>query len=163
NFNFLTRRKPEARPDKPVLEHDRNIFELRVEEGRSSEAECHTHDLTLRAIDIDGTDDPRLAIILRADAHLVDVDASSGQLDAEAIRDREVVLLKTLWREWVRNVANFVAFAEANDVWKVVLNDAEVIAMVGDVRRQQQCITSADNALLAEIGRTPVDFQRQLI
>ena len=63
----------------------------------------------------------------------------------------------------MRNVADLVAFAEADDVRKVVLDDAEVIAVIRDVRRQQQRVATTDDALLAQIGRAPVDFQRQLI
>ena len=46
---------------------------------------------------------------------------------------------------------------------KVVLDDAEVVAVVRDVRRQQQRVATADDALLAQVGRVPVDFQLQLV
>ena len=61
------------------------------------------------------------------------------------------------------DITNFVTLAEANDVREVVLHDAEVIAMVRDVGRQEECVATTDDALLAQIGRAPVDFQRQLI
>ena len=66
-------------------------------------------------------------------------------------------------RERVRHVAHLVAFAEPDDVGEVVLDDAEVIAVVVDVRRQQQRVAPADDALLAEVGRAPIDFQRELV
>ena len=46
---------------------------------------------------------------------------------------------------------------------KVVLDDPEVIAVVVDVGRQQQRVAPADDALLAEVGRAPIDFQRELV
>ena len=46
---------------------------------------------------------------------------------------------------------------------KVVLDDAEVVAVIRDVRRQQQRVAASDDALLALIGRVPVDFQLQLV
>src|SRR4051812_39043310 len=63
----------------------------------------------------------------------------------------------------MRHIAHFVAFTDADDVAEVVLDDAEVVAVVVDVRRQQQSIATAHDALLAQIGRAPVDFQAQLV
>src|SRR5437588_810584 len=63
----------------------------------------------------------------------------------------------------MRNVLNLVAFANPDDVSEVVLDDAEVIAMIVDVGGKQQRITTAHDALLAQIGRPPVDFQTQLV
>ena len=50
-----------------------------------------------------------------------------------------------------------------NDVSEVVLDDSEVIAVVVDVRRQQQRVAATHDPLLAEIGRAPIDFQPQLV
>src|SRR3712207_4829594 len=50
-----------------------------------------------------------------------------------------------------------------SDVRKVVLDDAEVVAVVADVRRQQQRVAPADDALLAQVRRLPVHFERQLV
>src|SRR5688500_9627676 len=63
----------------------------------------------------------------------------------------------------MRNVTNLVAIAQANDAREVVLNDAEMVAMVVDVRRQQQRVATSDDPLLAEVGRAPIDFQRELV
>ena len=63
----------------------------------------------------------------------------------------------------MRDVAHLIAVAEADDLGEVVLDDAEVIAVIGDVGRQEERIPSSDDALLAELGRPPVDFQRQLV
>src|SRR5215216_138137 len=38
-----------------------------------------------------------------------------------------------------------------------------MIAVVVDVGRQQQRVAAADDALLAEVGRAPIDFQRELV
>ena len=46
---------------------------------------------------------------------------------------------------------------------KVVLNDAEVVLVVRDVGGQRECVAPADDALLAEVGRPPIHFQRELI
>src|SRR5689334_11382878 len=61
------------------------------------------------------------------------------------------------------DVTYFVAFANADDVAEIVLDDAEVIAVVVDVGRQQQSVATPHDALLAQIGRAPVDFQAQLV
>ena len=63
----------------------------------------------------------------------------------------------------MRNIAHLVAVADADDLGKVVLDDAEMIAMVGDVGREQEGIPSANDALLAQPGRPPVHFQGKLI
>ena len=63
----------------------------------------------------------------------------------------------------MRHVAHLVAVAEADDRREVVLDDAEVIAVVRDVGRQQQRVPSAEDALLAQVGRAPIDFVHQLV
>ena len=61
------------------------------------------------------------------------------------------------------HVTHLVPFAEANDGGEIVLHDPEMIAMVRDVSRQEQRISTSDDSLLAQVGRTPIDFERQLI
>jgi hypothetical protein len=63
----------------------------------------------------------------------------------------------------VRHVPHLVAIAEPDDVGKVVLDYSEVIAVITDVCRQEQCVAPAENELFASIGRLPKHFQRQLI
>ena len=61
------------------------------------------------------------------------------------------------------NILHLITFADPDDVSEIVLDDSQVIAMVVDVRRKQQGVTSTHDALLAQIGSAPVDFQTQLI
>src|SRR5262249_32431126 len=68
-----------------------------------------------------------------------------------------------LGRERVRYIAHFVALTEPDDVREIVLNDPEMIAMVVEICREQERITATDDPLLAEVGRTPIDFQRELV
>src|SRR6184192_2798246 len=82
-LDLLARRKPEARSHESVLEHDRDVLELCVEQRGTREAERHAHNLTLIPIDVDGTDHAWLAVVLRPHAHLVDVHSPPRQLDAK--------------------------------------------------------------------------------
>src|SRR5688500_12331003 len=63
----------------------------------------------------------------------------------------------------MRHVADLIAVAEPDDVREVVLDDAEMVAVIADIRRQQQGVTTPHDPLLAQVGSTPVDFQRQLV
>ena len=63
----------------------------------------------------------------------------------------------------MRYVAYLVAIAESDDLGEVVLDDTEMIAVVLDVRRQQQRVAPAEDQLLAVIWRAPVDFERNLV
>src|SRR5438045_2066893 len=63
----------------------------------------------------------------------------------------------------MRNVLNFITLTDPDDVSEVVLDDAEVIAVVIDVGWEKQGVASPHDALLAQIGRAPVDFQTQLV
>src|SRR5678816_1429941 len=63
----------------------------------------------------------------------------------------------------MRDVAHFVAFADAYDVGEVVLDDAKMVAVIGNVRRQQQRVAPTDDSLLAQVGRAPVDFELELV
>ena len=63
----------------------------------------------------------------------------------------------------MRHVAHLVALAEPDDGGEVVLDDAEVVAVVRDVRGEQQRVAPADDALLAQVGRVPIDFVHQLV
>src|SRR5687768_9261211 len=61
------------------------------------------------------------------------------------------------------DVPHLIAVADADDLGKVVLDDAEVVAVIGDVGGEEQRVASSDDALLAQPGRAPVHFQGQLI
>ena len=63
----------------------------------------------------------------------------------------------------MRRVLHLVAIPEPDERRKVVLDDAEVVAVVRDVRREQQRVTSTEDALLAQVGREPIDFVHQLV
>ena len=66
-------------------------------------------------------------------------------------------------RERMRHVAHLVALAEPDDAREIVLDDAEVVLVIRDVRGQRERVAPPDDALLAEVGRAPVHFQRELI
>ena len=53
------------------------------------------------------------------------------------------------------NISNLIALPEPDDVRKIVLDDAKVIAVVVDVRGQQQSITACCYELLALVGSAP--------
>src|SRR5262249_35872277 len=144
-------------------ENDREILELFVEKCSVREVERHAHDLTAARIDVERSDHARLPIIFWPDLDLVDVDGFAGKGDAKTVGDREVVLVEAGLRERMRHVTHLVALAQPNDVRKVVLNDAEVVAVVLDVGGEQQGVAAALDDLLAEIGRSPVDCERQLV
>ena len=61
------------------------------------------------------------------------------------------------------NVAHFIALTKADDLREVVLHDPEMIAVILDVRRKNQCVPPSEDQLLAVVRRAPVDFQRDLI
>jgi hypothetical protein len=63
----------------------------------------------------------------------------------------------------VRHVAHLVALTEPDDGRKVVLDDAEVVAVVRDVGRQEQRVAATEDALLAQVGREPIHFIHELV
>jgi hypothetical protein len=63
----------------------------------------------------------------------------------------------------VRHVAHLVAIPEPDDVGEVVLHDPQVIAVILDVCRQNECVTPSHDPLLAHIRRAPIDFEGQLV
>jgi hypothetical protein len=63
----------------------------------------------------------------------------------------------------MRDIAHLVALTQPDDALEVVLDDAEVVAVIVDVGRQEQRIPPAHDALLAQVGSVPVDFQPQLV
>src|ERR1700716_4514721 len=63
----------------------------------------------------------------------------------------------------MRDVLNFVPLTDSDDVSEVVLDDAEVVAVVVDVGGKEQRVAATHDPLLAQVGRTPIDFQPQLV
>src|SRR5258708_37978155 len=115
------------------------------------EVERHPHHLTLGGTDENGSDRSRLAIVLRADSHLEQVDLAVREPNADAVAaELEVVERQSRRRQRMGNVVDFVAAVpDANEVGKVVLDDTQVVAGILDVCRQEQRISTANNALLA--------------
>src|SRR6185503_12732747 len=86
-----------------------------------------------------------------------------GKLDRKRVGQRVIVDTWSAGPQRMRNVFYFVAVAEADLVAEVVLDDAEVIAMILDVGGQVPTVAAAQDDLLAQRRSLPVDFQRQLI
>ena len=63
----------------------------------------------------------------------------------------------------MRHVHHFVAVTESDDVGEVVLDDAQMVAVIADVRREQQSVAPTEDALLALIGRAPENLQPEFI
>src|SRR6185369_10447856 len=54
NLDFLSARKPVTTFDQCVLEHDRYVLELLIDQRGASEAESHAHDVARFTIDVNG-------------------------------------------------------------------------------------------------------------
>ena len=63
----------------------------------------------------------------------------------------------------MRDVPHLIALTEPDRAPEIVLDNAEVVAVVIDVGRNLGAIAPANDALLAEPWRLPVHFQLQLI
>ena len=59
--------------------------------------------------------------------------------------------------------STLVTFADPDDVSEVVGDDAQVIAVVIDVRGQEGSVTPAEHDLLAAVGGLPIHFHVQLV
>ena len=163
DLDLLSARQPEAAFDQCILENDRDILEILVDQRRPSEAERHPHDFTALAIDINSADSAWLAIVFGPHPHFIDIEHSRAETNLQRIPNRVVVLLKSDRRERMRNILNFVALADPDDVSEVVLDDAEVVAMVVDIGGKEQRVATAHDPLLAQVGSAPIDFQPQLV
>ena len=163
NFDFLAKRQPEPAFPQRIVQHDADVFQLRIEIGFRREIERHAHEVRGFDIDEQRADDRGLGECLRPHAQLDHADRSFGEDDGGRVTQGEVVQLRPTRCEGMGDVAYLVTFAEADRAAEVVLHDAEVIAVVVDVGGQLGAITPADDALLAERGRLPVHFQLQLV
>src|SRR2546426_11162880 len=65
--------------------------------------------------------------------------------------------------EGMRDVPHLVPLTQAQRGAEVVLDDAQVVAVVADVGGELGPVAPADDALLAEPRRLPVHFQLQLV
>ena len=63
----------------------------------------------------------------------------------------------------MRDVPHLVPLAQPHRGAEVVLDDAQVVAVVADVGGELGPVAPADDALLAESRRLPVHFQLQLV
>jgi len=153
----------ESSADKSILENDRQFLQRLVEKRGAGKAETHPHDLRFARIDIDGAHDTRLLVVFWTNLQFVNLDSVRPGADRKAVSEKKVVGSLTRGRQRMRNVADFIAVAKPNDVGKVVLDDPQVIAVIRDVGRKKQRVAAANDALLALVGRVPVDFRLQLV
>jgi len=61
------------------------------------------------------------------------------------------------------DITHFVPIAEPNAVAKIILDDAQMVPVVINVRGQVHAVAPSDNSLLAVTGGPPIDFEHQLI
>src|SRR5256714_5047780 len=163
NLDFLSSWQPESTFDESVFEDDGDVLEILVDQCGAREAERHLYHFARLTINVDCSDGARLAVILGPDAHLVNVEDSVRQADLQRVTDREVVDLQSGGRQRVRNISHFVPFADPDEISEIVLNDAEVIPVVIDIGGKEKRVAASHDALLAQIGRSPVDFETQLV
>jgi hypothetical protein len=163
DFNLLAPRKPEPFLDEGVVQDDGDVFELLIKESRTRERDRHAHHLRVRPGEIHGADSGWRSRVLGAKAHLENLNDLTGHFDAQRVGDGIVVRAQSGRRERVRHVAHLIPVPQPDDLGKVVLHDPEVIAMVLDVRWQEERITPAEDQLLAVVWRAPVDFERYLV
>ena len=114
-------------------------------------------------LDIDRADNAGRAIIARSHAHFIDIDRLVGQPGPKRVDDGEVVEAESGGRERVRDVAYLIAVAHADGVGEVVLDDPQMVAVIGDVGRQEQRVASPFDDLFAERRRFPVDLVNELV
>ncbi len=63
----------------------------------------------------------------------------------------------------MRDVAHLIPLTQANPIAKIVLDDPQMVPVIPDVGRQVDAIPPADDTLLAEARRPPVNFEHQFI
>ena len=163
DFDLLAIGQPEAAVPKSVIQHDADVFQRFIQIRRRGEVERHAHQLGGFGIDEQRPDDRRFGKAPGPHLQRHDADGALRQHDRGRVAQREVIEVGAAGRQWMGHVAHFVTLAEPDRAPKVVLDDAEVVAMVVDVGGQLGAIAPADDALLAQLRRLPVHFQLQLI
>src|ERR1041385_1800151 len=163
DLDFLAIRQPKPPFPQRVVEHDADVFELRIEVRLRREVERHADQVGGREIDEQGADDRPFVETLGPHAQRDDAHGALGQDDRGRVAEREVVERRPARRERMRYIAHLVALAQADGAAEIVLDDAEVVAVIVDVGGKLGAIAPADDPLLAEAGRLPVHFQLQLV
>src|SRR5579885_2648928 len=163
DLDLLAIGKPPALLPQGVVEHDAHVLELRVAVGARGEIERHAHQVGRLGVHIQGAHDARQVELLGADPQGDDADLAAREGDDRGVAEGEVVGGEPAERQRVRHVAHLVPLAEADRRPEIVLDDAEVVAVVGDVGGELGLVAPADDALLAARGRLPVHFQLQLV
>ena len=163
NLDFLPVGQPEAPLPQGVIQDDADVFDLRIEVGARGEVERHPHQVRRLEVEEQRADNGRGGEIPGSHLERGDAHRALRKLDRGGVAEGDVVHHRTVGTERVGDVAHFVAFAQPDRAAEVVLDDAEVIAMVIDVGGQLGAIAPSDDALLAELRRLPVHFQLQLV
>src|SRR6266851_1126678 len=163
NLDLLAVGEPEPSFPQRIVQHDADVFELRIEIRLGGEVERHAYQLGGCGIYEQRAHDGGDVEILRPDAQRDHAHRSLRELDGGRVAQGEVVQVDPTGSEGVRHVAHLIALAQSHRAPEVVLHDAEVIAVVVDIGGELGTIAPADDALLAEPGRLPVHFQLQLV
>ena len=146
-----------------VVERDCEGLDAVIEDRGPGEGHRHTDQGAAFTLHVDGAHDPRGTGVPRAHPDRVNFYDPVGDRDTKRVGDEVVVVVGPVRGEWVRNVVHVVPVAQADGIGEVVLDDAVPVAVVADVARQEEGIPLADDALLAEVGRPPIDFHGQLV
>ena len=163
DVQLLMLREPEPAIDQRVVERHRQGLDPVVEDGRTGECHRQPDQRPSLPLQVECTDHPRGRRVPRPDPDRVHFDHAPGNRDAERVVDLIVVVVGPVRRERVRNATHVVSIAQADRVREVVLDDPVAIVVVADVAGQEEGIPVAHHKLLAEVGRPPIDFHRQLV
>src|SRR4029077_13280438 len=163
DLDLLAIGEPVALLPQRVVEHDAHVLELGVEVGAGREVERHPDEIGGGRVEIESAYDAREVEALGPHAQRHDAHLALGERDDGGVAEREVVQAEPGGRERVRHVPHFVPLAQPDGGAEVVLDDAQVVAVVVDVGGELGLIAPADDALLAARRGPPVHFQLQLV
>ena len=163
DLDLLAIGQPVALLEQRALQHDADVFELGIQIRGRREAEAEPDELRGGDVEVERADHQRAAERARPDLHLAHHGLARRGPDGQRVAESVVVRPEARRRQRMRHVADFVALADPDDVAEVVGDDAEVIAVVVDVRRQEGAVAPAEDDLLAPVRGAPIHFHAQLV
>ena len=163
DLDLLAVGQPPAILPQRVVEDDADVLELGIEIGARGKREREADEIGAGRVEVERADDAGCAEVLGAHPQLDDPNLAAGQRDAQRVAEGVVVQDAGAAAERVGDVPHFVALTEPDGGAEVVLDDAQVVAVVIDVGGQLGAVAPAHDALLAGARGLPVHFQLELI
>lgn len=163
DLDLLGVRQPIPIVDQRSFQPDHDVLEVAIAIGGGRESKMGANHLGSFAIEKEGPNHARVAVVFRANVDGDQDQSAAGAFDRHGIAEPVVIPGWTIRGQWVDHIGHLGSVAQADGGSKIVGHDPEMIPVIDELDGEQRRVAPRPNDLLAPVWSSPIHFHRDLV